>query len=263
MADGEKDPALDDNNTANSTEQGGDDPEGAMDNSGEKTPINNVDNPHVRVEKGSKKGCFLTRIQVILLAVVILLALILVGLLAGVLSRRRCSDDEGDLDAWRMTTPKPTVNPKLPWSDIRLPHTFIPSHYNITLKVDLSKFVFSGSVDIEVACKKDTDYVIIHANDLDIKESQVSVRESRSNNNKGQSLEIADHIEVPINQFYVLRMAERLKKNKRYTIRFGFFEGKILDDLRGLYKSTYKDGDGRVRSVCVCVCVCGCVARFM
>lgn len=248
----ENDPAMDDSNTANSTEQaGGDDPEAAIDNSGEKTPINNVDNPHVRVEKGSSKaGCYLTRTQIILLVVAILLLVIVVGLLAGVLSRRRCPDNEEDADAWRMTTPKPTVNPKLAWSKIRLPKNLIPSRYNITLRVDLDEFVFSGSVDIDVICDKDTEYVILHANELDINESDVFVREYRSRSySLGTSLEITYHVDVPINQFHVLQMGDRLRKGKQYRIRFGSFKGKILDDLRGLYKSTYKDANGRVRSV--------------
>ena len=244
-------------------EDAGDTDAEVIDNSGEKTPINtnNVENAHVKVEKPAKAGCLLTRTQVVLLAVAILLLVIVVGLLAGVLSRRRCEDQGEDLDFWKNTPPKPTVNPSKPWSDIRLPRNIVPSHYNISLRVDLEKFVFSGSVDIDVECTRDTEYVIIHANSLDIKKSQVVVRELRKESNRrrkatdarstptGRKLDIKEHVSVPINQFWVLRMKDKLKKNRKYAIRFGHFEGKILDDLRGLYKSTYKGAGGQERSV--------------
>lgn len=47
----------------------------------------------------------------------------------------------------------------------------------------------------------------------------------------------------------VLETVQQLKRHENYTIRFTNFTGLIGDDLRGLYRSTYRYFNGTQRSV--------------
>ena len=220
-------------------------------NAEETKPINNVDKPEAEVDykMASRGGCYMTKLQRALALVVVALLLVIVAVLAGFIgwSYRSCATsghpNGGDFNSSRYITPRPTVDPALPWSNIRLPRDLIPSGYDLRLKVDLTRFIFYGSVDIRVTCTEPTWYVIVNINDLNITESVVSVRESIS----GRAVDIRRQVAVPINQFYVLELADQLRTDVSYRIRFGNFSGHLKDDLRGLYRSHYKTSDGKTR----------------
>ncbi len=211
----------------------------------EKRPINNVEpretSPEVAVRRPPKAGCIMTRGQAVGLAVFVFLLVIVVGAIAAILARTHwCPCKIGPkYGYWNSSLmgPKPTVAPGYPWSGIRLPRTLIPSYYILDLRVDLSKFTFSGSVDITVKCHESTDYVILHSNGLKVNRASVYVQDADT----GKKVRIFRHKPVPVNQFWVLQMNEYLEKGKKYKIHFGDFQGKLDDDLRGLYRSSYKD----------------------
>ena len=231
----------------------------------EKVPINNVDHdgdgnldshirnhdlgePEVRdiVVKGPPKrkpGCFISRGFCVLVIMLIVIFIALAGAAIGYFLRCWICTRDIDEDSLYEVKSKPMVSPGLPWSNIRLPRTLIPSDYTLELKVDLDEFVFTGSVSINVQCKKDTNYVIIHSNTLIIDDPKVTVFDMRNN----LDVHIDRHIRVPINQFHVLQMARNLVSGHRYRITFGRFTGKLLDDLRGIYRSSYKDQNGVTR----------------
>ena len=98
----------------------------------------------------------------------------------------------------------------------------VPSFYELEIKVDLDKFTFEGSVDIQVEVKNTYEYVIVHVNSLDITGSLVVVRDLATE----EEIVIVERIPVKPNQFYVLRMAEPLMAGNRYLVRFGKFKGK-------------------------------------
>jgi aminopeptidase N len=220
----------------------------------EKRPINNVEKPEsppvepqVQVRRPPKNGCLMSRGQAFGLALFVFLLVLIVGACAAILTRTHwCPCDTTPNYGWwnsSLMGPKPTVASGYPWSGIRLNRDLIPSYYSLELRIDLSKFQFSGSVDIDVKCQVSTQYVILHNNGLRVNRSSVYVQEARS----GKNIKIYRHIPVPINQFWVLHMNEYLEKGKYYRIRFGDFQGKLEDDLRGLYRSSYKDQDGNLR----------------
>ena len=197
--------------------------------------------PPVMVQRPRGAGCYVTRVQAVLLALMFIVLMALTGFLVAVLSRPFFFGS--DPNKRQSPTPKPTVSSYLPWSDIRLPETFIPSFYKLELKVNLDNFTFSGWVEIDTLLKESDNIVIVHVNDLTITKEAVTVQDMTTK--KFEAIE--DYIPVPINQFYVLQMARYLTANRRYKIRFGFFEGQMKDDLRGLYRSKYKDDKGRTR----------------
>ena len=64
---------------------------------------------------------------------------------------------------------------------------------------------------------------------------------------------IVDRVNVnDANEQLVLEVnnqGDPLTPGQRYTIRFADYTGLINEDLRGLYRSTYRDSDGNQRSV--------------
>ena len=232
----------------------------------EKVPINSVDHegdanqdgrlvdhdlgePEVRniVVKGPpqrKPGCFISRGFCVLCVILIVIFIALSGAAIGYFLRCwKCETNDPNADALYNPKPKPTVKSGLPWSDIRLPRTLIPSDYKLVLRVDLVQFVFSGSVSINVLCKSGTNHIIVHTYALIIDDPQVKVHDLTNN----LDVHIDRHVRVPINQFHVLQMARELVVGHRYKITFGRFTGKLLDDLRGIYRSSYKDQSGNTR----------------
>ena len=213
----------------------------------EKRPINSVergdadDATKVKTRTPRKGGCYLTRGQAAALALSFLILLCGVGIIVWILKPDECGDKDGL--GWYSPTPKPTVEPGQPWSDIRLPDSIVPSFYNLELRVDLQKFVFSGMVEIDVLCKSATYYVILHVNGLRVTRSEVSITDVE----RGTREEIYSHIPVLVNQFHVLQTANSLEAGRKYKIRFGKFSGNLNDDLRGLYRSSYKDQDDNIR----------------
>ncbi len=227
----------------------------------EKQPINSVergDYPEDGATKGATRdgdvvvrkkrgpnapGCIMTKLQAFSLLIFVLVLIGITGLCTYFLATPRCKEEPryGFLSTY--SKPKPTVQPGLAWSDIRLPNNLVPSFYTLELKVDVDKFTFEGAVDIQIQVKNSFEYVIVHVNALDITGSRVLVRDLGNN----EEVEIIEQIPVKPNQFYVLHMATPLEQGKRYLIRFGEFKGTLEDDLRGLYRSSYKDQRGNMR----------------
>ncbi len=214
----------------------------------EEKPINSVDkgedHGEVKVEprRSRSKGIVVsrTRCLVFLIALVVLIAL--VAIISGVIGKVYfgCDGDSEYPEGTYRPTPRPTVPSHLPWSEIRLPGSIIPSYYDLKLTVDLGSFTFNGSVDIHANVTGDTEHVILHANALTIRQANITVMDLNSK----KIHRISEYVEVPENQFYVLVMRDWLKRGE-YRIHFGEFSGRIEDDLRGLYRSMYKDAEGR------------------
>ncbi len=198
----------------------------------------------VRQKRGPQNpGCFMSKAQATALFIFILVLLFLTGILVYFLAVPKCEEEPEESFYLSTYKPKPTVEPGLPWSSIRLPDHYEPSYYELELKVDLDTFMFEGSVEIQVKMTASTDYIIVHTNALEIIDSSVKVRQLDTK----EELDILDMIPVELNQFYVLQMAVPLERNKKYSVTFGEFSGQLQDDLRGIYRSSYKDKEGRNR----------------
>lgn len=193
------------------------------------------------------RGCYLTRTQGVLLFVTCIVVIILIGLLAGLLGRKDCGPPESiPVKPFRQEigpTSTSTRNPPPPWQRIRLPRTLIPSLYELSLRIDLTKFVFKGAVNITIRVAQSTKHVLIHMNKLSIHKSQVSLKEMKSKN----SVNIINQFYYADKQFYVLELAEYLVLEGKYVLSFDAFEGNMTDEMRGLYRSSYKLPNGETR----------------
>lgn len=52
------------------------------------------------------------------------------------------------------------------WWNVRLPKHITPKHYDVTIFVDLKKFLFNGYVSILIEVKEPTEYILVHTNKL-------------------------------------------------------------------------------------------------
>lgn len=141
-------------------------------------------------------------------------------------------------------------------SNYRLPRSLIPSMYSVELFPDIygadpSKFTFSGTVKIDVSCNEDTNNITLNSKKLTINEKSVKILSLGSNigNSGFQSLSYDEELQlvtfITRNQFI---------KGHNYSIEMQF-TGPLLDDLQGLYYSSYKEENITRYNFSKCACI--------
>ena len=129
-------------------------------------------------------------------------------------------------------------------SDYRLSRSVIPSFYSIELFPDLysgdpSKFTFTGSVTIQMTCTENTSNFTLNSRQLEIDEKSVKI----------ESLDkvIVGPVFLSLSydadsQLVTFVSSSQFIKGYNYSIAMNF-SGPLLDDLQGLYYSSYKEGN--------------------
>lgn len=119
-------------------------------------------------------------------------------------------------------------------ADFRLPDTVKPKHYALTVVPDLDKETFSGTVAIDVDIRAATKEIVLNAMELDLIRAEAC----------GQTAKVKLD---PRRERATLTFAKPLRKGaSRVTIDFA---GKLSQDMRGFYKSTYTRPDGTKRTM--------------
>ena len=208
-----------------------------------------------------KSGCYISKCQGVFIIFAVILLVFLTAVAVFAFFQKPCELDEvvtPRIGAWNSLDEntrrketitiethslRATVPPNLPWSGTRLPRHLTPSLYTLSLRVDLHKFIFSGSVGITVTCHARTRYVIMHSYDLELDHTEIEVRDQSTSTPLNQ----AQSFLVPENQFFVIELERELEKGRDYEISVGHFFGQLKDNLRGLYRSSYKDKNGHTR----------------
>jgi puromycin-sensitive aminopeptidase len=119
----------------------------------------------------------------------------------------------------------------LPDNPFRLPRYAAPTHYDIRLELDLETFTFTGSVGVDFDVTEATDSLVLNAAEVEIKSATLA--------NGVEVTEIAYDDEM-----------ERATLTLGATIEPGSYRvemehsGVINDQLRGLYRSVYRDAQG-------------------
>lgn len=119
----------------------------------------------------------------------------------------------------------------LPDNPFRLPRHTAPTHYDIRLEIDLETFTFVGSVGIEIEVSAATDSLVLNAAELEIKSADLST-------------------DVSITEIAYDDETQRATLNLDSTLEPGTHHldiehtGIINDQLRGLYRSVFRDADG-------------------
>jgi len=119
----------------------------------------------------------------------------------------------------------------LPDNPFRLPRHAAPTHYDIRLELDLETFTFQGTVGIDLDVTEATDTLTLNAAEVEIKSATLS--------NGVEITEIAYDDDM-----------ERATLSLGTTLEPGSYHldlehsGIINDQLRGLYRSVYRDAEG-------------------
>jgi len=116
----------------------------------------------------------------------------------------------------------------------RLPRHVIPTRYDLRLEPDLTTATFAGHVTITVTVLQATQTILLNAVDLALESASVQ----RPN---GQPIKASIELE-PKTQRARLSFQETIDPGE-WTLSLSF-EGKLNDQLRGFYRSTYKDAAG-------------------
>ncbi len=121
----------------------------------------------------------------------------------------------------------------------RLPRDVEPTTYRLELTPDLERARFAGSVEIDIKVHEQTDRLVLNAAELDITAATVAPP-------AGDVLEAAPSLDEAAERL-VLALPAPLAKGDA-TVRLSF-EGILNDKLRGFYRSTFTDGEGRAHTI--------------
>jgi puromycin-sensitive aminopeptidase len=121
----------------------------------------------------------------------------------------------------------------------RLPRHVIPTRYDLRLEPDLKAATFTGHVSITLSVKQETRTILLNATDLHIS----------SNGIEGQNgKKIAAEVELePALQRARISCHQPLAMGE-WRLNLSF-QGTLNNQLRGFYRSTYKDSSGTVQTM--------------
>ncbi|KAL3885283.1 hypothetical protein ACJMK2_025367 [Sinanodonta woodiana] len=124
------------------------------------------------------------------------------------------------------------------YESVRLPLSLIPLHYNLEITPHIygskEDFSFDGFVRIKVLCKEKRDIIWLHSKSLKHKEIRITDGEDRIIPVISWDLEAK-------REFLIIMMGESLSPGETYYIEIKY-HGLILNDLKGFFYSSYKDG---------------------
>ncbi|XP_067128251.1 aminopeptidase N-like [Centruroides vittatus] len=189
-----------------------------------------------------RKGCFIERWMIGLLALLTVCVAVAVGLLVGYLGpcSKKSPQDLTYID--RLEDPKAEKLNNASSLYVMLPRSIVPEHYMIELKPYIfpPNFTFDGRVSINIKCLEDTDNITLHINDMEIRNDTVKL--------EGESdlPDITNFDRDEKRQFFIIKLDRPLKSGKKYTISMKYL-GNLNDQLAGFYRSSYETSTGEKR----------------
>ena len=121
-------------------------------------------------------------------------------------------------------------------TNYRLPEEVIPKSYKIRLTPKLNgDFTFEGESTITVITSKPIKNITLHSRDLTIHEAKTKVLV----NGKDDIFKL--HKYDGVKDFLILDLTSEIKENTRLEINLSY-TGKLNDDFRGFYRSSYVEG---------------------
>ena len=128
--------------------------------------------------------------------------------------------------------------PDYPWPNLRLPSDLQPIEYTLLIKPNLINFTSWGNVDIDLEVLKETNLIVVNAKDLNIRSFRVLINQSESGQMQMFNCSFIDQLAFKLNN----------KVERGDQLRLAIeFEGKIRDDMAGLYRNTHIGPDGNKR----------------
>ena len=123
--------------------------------------------------------------------------------------------------------------------DVRLPRHMEPLHYNLELVPFLipDNFTIRGRVEIEVLCRLPATNITLHAADLEIENSTVTVTDLSN----GDDIKVSGVAYDEAREFFILNTSSELEKGKKYVIKIQY-TAFLKDNLKGFYRFVLSTG---------------------
>uniref|UniRef100_A0A182J2S0 Aminopeptidase n=1 Tax=Anopheles atroparvus TaxID=41427 RepID=A0A182J2S0_ANOAO len=122
--------------------------------------------------------------------------------------------------------PIATNGQPFPWLLPTLPLNVKPNRYILTIHPNLTTLDVKGQVSIELYVEKETNFVVLHAQDLNITEKALV-------GPKGFALKILRILEYTPRQQLYIETREKLRKKANYTLSIRWHSKMILDQFEG------------------------------
>ncbi|XP_067885842.1 leucyl-cystinyl aminopeptidase [Heterodontus francisci] len=129
--------------------------------------------------------------------------------------------------------PVTTKGQVFPWPKLRLPNAVVPMHYDLALHPNLTTMTFTGSVQISLQVKENTNNITLHSFGLKITKTTITP-EASSQPKDVQVLEYPPHQQIAIKVNPILLKGEKYVLNLEYSAN-------LSDGFSGFYKSSYQD----------------------
>ncbi|NWI91791.1 AMPE aminopeptidase, partial [Pitta sordida] len=202
-------------------------------------------------DEKSTRYCMKTKHVAIICGVVVVVGLA-VGLGVG-LSRPKCqqSPDQPATDKPTTDQPPPPMGPCPPkedetgeWRHFRLPSYVKPVHYDLEIKPEMERDIYSGTVSISIALEKPTSYLWLHLRETKITEMPTLQKSS------GQQIALNECFEYKPQEYIVMKAAAELpvaNETDLYILTLKF-QGWLNGSLVGFYRTTYTE-NGQIKSI--------------
>nr|XP_021513808.1 thyrotropin-releasing hormone-degrading ectoenzyme-like [Meriones unguiculatus] len=144
--------------------------------------------------------------------------------------------EAGEVDAPGTPSAQPPSEeepePWQPWTQLRLSGRLKPLHYNLMLTAFMENFTFSGEVNVEIACRNATRYVVLHASRVAVEKVQVA--EDRAFG----AVPVAGFFLYPQTQVLVVVLNRTLDAQRNYNLKI-IYNALIENELLGFFRSSY------------------------
>lgn len=220
-------------------------------------------------ERNNAGRISLSKFQAALLLIGFLVAILFVGLLAGLLKSPSCP-------LHPQTSPKPDTRKVGPvkatqdthrgktetvikqhkeagiWTNHRLPRNLVPVHYDLVLYPDFynGSDQFYGNVSIQInVTGADASCVLIHIKDLRIIRSRIRrlTEATDDGTTKKDWIPVGRNFSYPHNEYWVMETSRTIPAGAVIRVDLQF-QGSLTNGLAGLYRSRYFDSTtGEVR----------------
>uniref|UniRef100_A0A8C2C505 Leucyl/cystinyl aminopeptidase n=1 Tax=Cyprinus carpio TaxID=7962 RepID=A0A8C2C505_CYPCA len=170
-----------------------------------------------------------TVVGVLILVLVASMIMVIYFLPGCTFTRKGCKKSNSTMDS---IYPISTSGEPFPWTELRLPPSVHPVHYNISLHPNLTLMTFQGSVSILVKVLHETKNIVLHGSDMNI--SKVTF--------EGKEVHVLEY--KPWQQI-AIKFPEDLKKGQ-YVLNINY-TAQLSNSYDGFYNSSYVDTNGTKR----------------
>lgn len=214
------------------------------------------------VSFGKRNGCYVKRGVAFLLGLLFVSSVVATGLLVYYYAPQVRQPQQKSLDIkettasgfQRPTTTAPpvvtsTAMPAKEKINVRLPRALKPLHYMVKLQPFINgNFSITGHVEVEMEVVEPTSNITLHIADIITKNNTIKLTPSDSRS--GPGLMISRHLYDNERQFYTAILNKELRPGEKYVLAMDFV-GYLNDQLRGFYRSQYKDAQGQEKWIAV------------